>query len=144
MALYSCCAVATPKYLTCKGTSYSFVKRIEDAESRRDLRVQTTPKVEHTETYILENNKIYDENKKEMKECKIEQYKIMCNEQLKRSSVFPNFAFFKEISINRIDGAIKSSQGSHQYDITEGGIKQIELFFTYFDGFCQITNDVQF
>lgn len=144
IALHSCDSIAAPKYLVCQGTSYHFIKRIEDAENRRDLRVQTTPKIVARETYILENNRIYDENKKEIKDCKIDQYAIKCNEELKRSSVFPDFAFFKEVFINRIDGTIKSNYGSHQYNIIQDGIKQIELFFTYFDGACELNSDVKF
>ena len=137
-------SVAQDLYLTCDGVGRTDITD-RDAETRSEiLKFQQIPPKSHSKTFIIKNAKVFSEGSAtELKNCNVSQYFIKCERPL-TESLFPNWLFFYDLEINRINGSIKEQSGHHANSGKTDGKNSVQITQTYFDGTCKKTNELTF
>jgi hypothetical protein len=137
-------SVAQELYLTCEGVKSTDITD-RDAETRIEiLKFQKIPPKKHSMTFIIKNTKVFsDGSTTELKNCNVSQYSIKCERPL-TESVIPNWLFFYDLEIDRINGSIKERSGHHANSGKTNGQNSVQIVQSYFDGTCKKTNQLAF
>jgi len=137
-------SVAQELYLTCDGIRRTDIED-RDAETRSEiLKFQQIPPKSHSRTFIIKNAKVFsDGSATEEKNCDVSQYLIKCERPLTESFI-PNWLFFYDLEINRINGSIKERSGHHANSGKTDGKNSVQIVQIHFNGTCKKTNQLAF
>ena len=137
-------SVAQELYLTCDGFRRTDITD-RDAETRSEiLKFQQIPSKKHSKTFIIKNAKVFsDGSATELKNCNVSQYLIKCESHMTESFI-PNWLFFYNLEINRINGSINERSGHNENSGKTNGQNSVRNVQSYFDGTCKKTNELTF
>jgi hypothetical protein len=136
-------ASASKKYLICSGSYSMTVEDVENKTGKR-LRYQDPEPDQKFATYILENSKLYDENLREISNCKVSQTMITCESPWESNSWDPEEKHREKLQINRVNGRIETESISHRPTLYEKVINATQIVRFVMKGFCDLKNDTKF
>jgi hypothetical protein len=136
-------ASASQKYLICSGKNSMTIKSVEEATGKETNFQEVIP-WEHSSAYILEKNKLYDKEYDQIAGCKITRFSIKCDQDWKSNSYDPGFKWRFYLEINRISGAIKTTDVSHQKYNTKAATVATDITITSFEGYCELKGNTKF
>jgi hypothetical protein len=134
--------LASQKYLVCTGNTSMSTNNVEDGTKNLTRNEELRP-WEASKVFIIKKGKLYDADIEEISGCSVTLTSIKCRQDLKKSWA-PGFETAYYLDINRINGAIKEINISHQKYITDASTNAIEITRTRFDGYCELKENVKF
>ncbi len=136
-------ALALQKYLVCTGSGYMTVRDVEN-KTGKTLRYQETKPEQKFETYILGEGRLYNEELKEISECKVSQTLIVCDGSWKTNKWLEGTKFKNSLNINRINGRLKKERINHTETRFNNEISATQVTNVYFEGFCEFKKETKF